>query len=211
MEITQYRHLVVDRALPPPTDDEIADLEFALGAIVPASFREFLEHANGASLNYVFEVTFPDGETALEDAGTVLRLGQHRGPYETFPGELKTAREIMKIPPAVLPFARAGGNMLFLDLRDEEQGRVIGFIHGLPTWTGRRSDSNYVEVAKSFNEFVEKLQLNRDSVLDQIEHDVASLEHVEAWETWLDRALPAWRDDPAIGRAMRIARARFAD
>lgn len=128
---------------------------------------------------------------------------------ETFVGEIRAAREYQKVPPRVLPFARdGGGSIAYLDLSAEGRGRVVAFVEGLPAWAGLRTESNFIELASSFDAYVEKLRIDRESVLDTLRNDTREPEHVDATEEWLDIGIPAWREDPELAAAVREARHR---
>ena len=48
-------------------------------------------------------------------------------------GEIRSAREYVKIPQGVLPFARdGGGSVVYLDLSREGNGRVVAFVMDRP-------------------------------------------------------------------------------
>jgi hypothetical protein len=125
-------------------------------------------------------------------------------------GEIRSAREYQKVPPGVLPFARdGGGSLVYLDLSPEGRGRVVAFVEGLPEWTGRRTESAFIELASSFDEYVIKLRIDRGAVIDRLQHDAQSIEHVDATEEWLDIGIPSWRSDPELAASVQEARRRL--
>jgi cell wall assembly regulator SMI1 len=209
MSYTRFRHLAIERAKPAPTAADIEAIEALLGASLPASFRAYLEVANGGYLDYSIDVDVGGGrmESLSFCALFSADLGKSNG--ETFVGEIRSCRECMKIPVGVLPFARdGGGSMVFLDLSPDGGGAVVAFIEGLPAWTGRRAASAFVKIASSFDDYVDKLQIDRDDVIDHLTHGVTDPSHVDAYEEWLDIGLPNWRSDRELAQAVAEARAR---
>lgn len=205
----RFRHLAIERAKPPPTREQLAVIEDLLGAPLPVSFREFLQVANGAYLEYVIDVPFGDGKSEPLSFCGIFSAKEGDFCDETFVGEIRSSREYQKIPPAVLPFARdGGGSMVYLDLSSEGNGRVVAFVEGLPEWTGRRTESEYIEVASSFDEYVSKLRIDREAVIDHLTHDAESAAHVDATEEWLDIGMPLWREDSEVVAAVTAARRR---
>jgi hypothetical protein len=207
----RFRHLAIERAKPAPGKEQLAAIEDLLGAALPASFREFLQVANGGYLKYVIDVAFGDGKS--EPLSFCGIFSAENGDFcdETFVGEIRSSREYQKIPPGVLPFARdGGGSMVYLDLSPEGNGRVIAFVEGLPEWTGLRTKSEYIELASSFDDYVNKLRIDRQAVIDHLTHDATPLGHVDATEEWLDIGMPSWREDTEMVAAVTEARLRVA-
>src|SRR5262249_53850950 len=174
MTYSRYGPLAIERAKPAPTDSQLAAIETLLGARLPASFRDFLRVANGGSLAYVVDVPMGSGNMG---SGKIEQLcfsgifSADEGTFcdETFVGEIRSAREYVKIPQGVLPFARdGGGSVVYLDLSGEGNGRVVAFVMGLPEWTGRRTESAFIELASSFDEYVAKLRIDRADVMDTL-------------------------------------------
>ena len=215
MIYSRYRHLAIEGAKPAPTDSQLAAIETLLGARLPASFRDFLRVANGGSLAYVVDVPMGSGNMG---SGKIEQLcfsgifSADEGTFcdETFVGEIRSAREYVKIPQGVLPFARdGGGSVVYLDLSGEGNGRVVAFVRGLPEWTGRRTESAFIELASSFDEYVAKLRIDRDDVIDRLAHDATDMSHVEATEEWLDIVMPRWREDAELVTILSEARRRL--
>ena len=161
--LVRYHHVVIQNPLPSPGPEELTAVEQELGAALPALFAEFLTIAHGGTCDFVFDA---DGETIslgrifrLErDPDSELRLGYD---YGTILGELGAEREAKRLPKQVLPFAQGGGDVwIYLDLTPEGSGRIVAFLQGLPDWTGLRQESAFVEVAPSFNAFLESLRVN---------------------------------------------------
>jgi hypothetical protein len=85
---------------------------------------------------------------------------------------------------------------------------VVAFVLGLPEWTGLRTKSEYIELASSFDEYVDKLRIDREAVIDHLTHDARTVGHVDATEEWLDIGMPSWREDSEIVGAVTAARRR---
>lgn len=195
---TQYRHLALDGARPAPTAQQIAAVETLLEAPLPASFLAFLQVANGAYFDYACDV--PDGEGGVEQMSFNTLFSAEDGDFcdETLVGEIRAARQHLAMPAQILPFARDGGNsMVFLDLTPEGGGRVVSYVQELPDWTGRRAHG-FIELAPSFDAWLDSLYIDRDTVLDELEHSVSEPAHLDAMAQWLDIGMPAWRRDAGI-------------
>jgi cell wall assembly regulator SMI1 len=158
--MANYRHLEFESEALPPTPEEIAAIESQLGSVLPSDFREFLQVANGAYVDYSIDVRTPETEEPLSFCGI---FSTHGDDSETFLGELKAFRELWQLPPAILPFARdGGGSYAFLDLTPKGAGAVVAFIEGLPGWTHHTQTSGFVRLAGSFSEYVDKLYREPD-------------------------------------------------
>ena len=68
--------------------------------------------------------------------------------------------------------------------------------------------SEYIELAASFDEYVDKLRIDREVVIDHLSHHATTVGHVEATEEWLDIDMPSWRGDSEVVAALREARHR---
>ena len=195
---TRYRHLAIEGAKPPPTPGQVAAIEALLEAPLPAAFLAFLQVANGACCDYACDV--PDGEGGVETMGFNTFFSADDGDFcdETLVGEIRAARQHLAMPEKILPFARDGGNsMLFLDLTDDGGGRVLAYVEELPGWTGKRA-RGYIVLAPSFDAWLDSLYIDRDTVLDELEHSVSAPSHLEAMAQWLDIGMPAWRRDAGL-------------
>jgi cell wall assembly regulator SMI1 len=202
----RFRHLAIERAKPAPTVEQLAAIEDLLGARLPTSFREFLQVANGGYLEYVIDVPFGDGKSEPLSFCGIFSAEDGDFCDETFVGEIRSSREHQKIPPGILPFARTGGgSMVYLDLSPEGNGRVVAFVEGLPEWTGLRTKSGYFELASSFDEYVDKLRIDREVVIDHLTHDAKTEGHIHATEEWLDIGMPSWREDSELVGAVIAA------
>ena len=207
-----FRHLAIEGPQSPPTPEELRAIEALLGAELPASFVEFLHVANGGYLEYVIDVpTESGGSEELSFCGIFATRSDEPVPYETFLYEIQAARETARVPEGVLPFARdGGGSAVFLDLTPEGAGRVVAFVMGLPAWTGsKRHVSAFIPVADSFDDYVAKLRLDREAILDHLTHDVREAAHVAANEAFLDIGMPEWRGDEELVRAVAEAKRRL--
>lgn len=150
---------VADDPLDPPTPGELASLEAAVGAALPPSFVAFLATSNGGRLEYALDV--PAGERSLRVV--FWSLFSTREPLPglrangRFLHELASERALKGVPDGYLPFATDGGaSVAYLDLTPEGAGRVVGYIEGLPGWTGV-PESAFFELAPSFPAFLERL------------------------------------------------------
>ena len=157
MEHSVYRHLKIFGAKGAPTSNEIREIEALLEAKLPDDFLEFLNLANGGYFDFCIDI---DNDSL--SFGDVYQTGRDsNGNYGhgTFIGEIRADREnIFQIPKKILPFARdGGGSCVFLDLTEEGDGRVVAFIQGLPEWTGKAQEDQFVELAPSFGEYVDLL------------------------------------------------------
>lgn len=208
MLYARFRHLAIDRPRPPASDDELRAVEGALGAALPASFREFLRAAGGGAVEYVIDVPTSRGGTEPMTFGSIFSA--HASDAENLLGEISSARAVTEVPPGVLPFARdGGGSVVYLDLSPEGRGRVVAFLDAKPAWTGRERASGFVELATSFDAYVEKLRIDREYVLELLESEVSAPSHVDATEEWLDIGMPGWRErDAQLATAAAAARAR---
>src|SRR5262249_12615170 len=210
MTYSRYRHPAIVRAKPAPTARRLAPPEPLLGARFPASFRDFLRVANGGYLEYVVDVPTGSGKSEPLCFGSIFSADEGTFCDETFVGEIRSAREYAKIPQGVLPFARdGGGSVVYLDLSGEGNGRVGAFLMGLPEWTGRRTESAFIELASSFDEYVAKLRIDRDELIHTLVHDATDTSHVEAAEEWLDIGMPRWREDAELVAILSEARRRL--
>ena len=209
MIYSRYRHLAIDRAKPAPTPVQLTSIERLLGAQLPTSFREFLQVANGGYIEYMIDVPFDDGKSEPLCFCSMFCADEGNFLDGTFAGEINSARQYQKVPTGILPIARdGGGSMLYLDLSPEGKGRVVAFVEGLPEWTGLRTQSAFIELASSFDEYVDKLRIDRETLVDQLRQDVKTERHVDATEEWLDVGMPKWREDSEIAGAVAEARRR---
>ena len=199
MTYSRYRHLAIKRAKPAPTDTQLTAIETLLDAHLPASFRDFLRVANGGYLEYVIDVPMGTGKT--EPLCFCYLFSADEGTFcdGTLVGEIRSAREYLKIPQGVLPFARDGGaSVVYLDLSPKGNGRVVALVTGLPEWANSRTKSAFIELTSSFDEYVAKLRIDRDVVIDQVLDEPTDMSDVDAIEEWLDIGMPRWREDSEL-------------
>ena len=86
---------------------------------------------------------------------------------------------------------------------------MVAFVMGLPEWTGLRTESAFIEVASSFDEYVDKLQIDLECIFDHLEHDVTELSHITAIEELLDTGMPDWRNNSQLVTNIQAARGRL--
>ena len=195
---TRYRHLAIEDAKPAPTARQIAAIEALLEAPLPPAFLAFLKVANGACFDYTTDV--PDGNGGVEKMGFNTFFSADEGDFcdETLVGEIRAARQHTDMPMRILHIARDGGNsMVYLDVTEEGGGRVLAYVQELPDWTGKRAHG-LMELAPSFDAWLDSLYIDRDTVLDELEHSVSEPSHLDAMAEWLDIGMPAWRRDAGI-------------
>lgn len=193
--LNHFRHVVVDDALPPPTEGEIKRLESEVGATLPDDFRRFLDVANGGELaDYSILVTHSGGDE-LMGFSSVYATRPAPGRI-TFERALRNERARKNIPEGVLPIAYdAGDSILFMDLSGDAGGRIVAFVHELPDWTGRGRSDAYVEVAPSFGEYVDQLQIETQYAQESIDRawSGSDTSAAVAVAEWLDIGMPDWR------------------
>jgi hypothetical protein len=185
---------------------EVSALEGEIGQPIPPAYRRFLEVANGGTLEYSVRVPpGPDGEPISfcnlyrlgrvehGDYGWGSLLGEYRQlPYSWLAGQLPVT--------TLLPIAcTGGGDQLFLDLAPDRYGQVVGVVHGLPEWTGRRPRNLWGVVAADFDTYLDGLfiepQVAEDVWSDHAHQDPADPGR-RVVEQWLDNGLPGWRSVP---------------
>jgi cell wall assembly regulator SMI1 len=200
--LTRYKHVVIEDFQGPPDVHEVQAIEQELGVALPSSFRQFLDVANGGTLEYSVRVPpTPDGEEML--FGMLFQAGRDRSDeygYGTLIGEARDHRRFIGIPKEVLPFAQdGGGSTVYLDLTESGRGRVVAYVIGLPAWTGLRQEDALVEVARDFDEYLSRLYLE-DDFLEETFHLLGKAisdgdeEGVRASREYLDLAVPDWRE-----------------
>src|SRR6185436_10198536 len=166
MSYTKYRHLAIEHAKAPPSESQLHAIEDELGAELPLSFKQYLDVANGGYLEYIIDV--PTGTGNSRPFHSVV-FSADTGTFcdETFVGEIRSGRDYTKIPKRILPFARdGGGSIVYLDLSSAGNGRVVAFVEGLPSWASKRTGPAFIELASSFDEYVDKLKLDLYAVVN---------------------------------------------
>jgi len=157
MDETFYKHLRIYHAKGEPSASEISEIEDLLDAKLPTSFLDFLKAANGGYFEFCIDI---EGDSL--SFGSIYQTGKDsNGSYGfgTFVGEIESERNgFLEIPRQVLPFASdGGGSYVYLDLTEEGNGRVVAFVHGLPEWTGKPQEDRFIELAASFDEYLDLL------------------------------------------------------
>ena len=71
----------------------------------------------------------------------------------------------------------------------------MAFVLGLPEWAGQRTESGFVVLALSFDEYVSKLRMDRELIIDCLEHDIERMSELDDMEQRLDIGMPQWRED----------------
>jgi hypothetical protein len=206
----QYRGLVIFGPFGPVHPEEISALESEIGQAIPPAYRSFLEVANGGTLEYSIRVPpGPEGEPIGFSNLHLLGRDQHGeygwktllGEYRRLPGSWLAQH----LPVAtLLPIARTGGDdQVFLDLAPDRYGQVLGFVHGLPEWTGLRTRNMSGVLADDFDAYLDGLFIDPD-VAEDVWSDHAGQDPADPWrrvvEQWLDVGLPGWRSRPWAAR-----------
>lgn len=211
MTLVRFGHIAIESREPAPTREVLDALEATLGAKLPDAFCEFLRHANGGYVEYVIDVPTGTGKTEQLSFCSVFSTNLSDDQSGSFLAELRCARANTEIPAGVLPFARGGGgSMAYLDLSPGGNGRVVGYVYGLPAWAGLRTESGFVALATSFDDYLSKLRIDRERILEWLAYDATELEHVQRAELMLAIGMPDWRADPEIQSAVEDARCRLA-
>jgi len=203
-EYTTFKNLVICQPQGPPDPAEVAAVEQALGVALPACYRQFLDVANGGTLDHYSVRVPPTPEGEVLCFGDVFypgRDGHGEYGYGTLLGELREHRRSLDLPREVLPIAQdGGGSTVYLDLTEKGAGRIVALVHGLPAWTGSsRQQDAFVELAPSFDAYVDLLFVDEEYLSETMGLLEDALrrgdeEQVRANRTFLDLAVPDWRD-----------------
>ena len=206
----QYRGLVIFGPFEPVDPQEISALESEIGQAIPPAYRAFLDVANGGTLPYSVRVPpGPQGEPI--SFSDLYRLGRDRhGEYGwgTLLGEYRRQSQSWlagHLPVAtLLPVARTGGSdLVYVDLAPDRYGQVLGFVHGLPGWTGLGTSDMSGVLADDFNAYLDGLFIDPD-LAEDVWSDSAHQDPADPWrrviEHWLDGGLPGWRGQPWAAR-----------
>jgi hypothetical protein len=194
----RYRHLVIEDPDEAPSEDEIRDIEQALDAKLPYDFLDFLDTANGGSLDSYF-LSVPLTPNA-EDISFGSIFSTKCSAYGGFLFELEwhtSPKYIFQIPERVLPIASgAGETYLYLDLRSSESTPVTAFIRGLPDWTGLHAYDTVIKVADNFTDYIAMLKFDVEDYKEHLLKLIAKNEtkYISATIDYLELALPNWRE-----------------
>jgi SMI1 / KNR4 family (SUKH-1) len=205
----QYRGRVVVGPFSPVDPAEVRALEYETGRAIPPAYRRFIEVANGGALPYsVCVPPGPPGEPV--SYSDLYRLGRDEdGGYGfgTLLGEYRFLPQTVlaeHLPVAtLLPIARTGGedDTLFLDLAPDRYGQVVGFVSGLPAWTGLRTHDMAGVLADDFDAYLDSLFIEPGAAEDEWS-DAAGLDPADPWrrvvERWLDLGCPAGGASPGL-------------
>jgi len=193
--LTQYRHLAIDDYAGPVDDGVFYELEKLLAVPLPPEFVDFLKVAHGGSMDF-YQIDVPIGEGAekTEPMGfsAIYRLNGGRTNHNLL-YEIEQERANRQTPKEVVPFAcNGGGSTVYLDLTPEGKGRVVAYLVGLPEWASQRQNSQFMEIAGSVSEYVDKLYVDVEEIRDELENTLRQ-ETEQAWKQWLEIAFPDWR------------------
>jgi hypothetical protein len=196
-----FHHVAIERALPVPALALLKPVEKLVGGVLPALLREFLLAAQGGSIDYVFHVPTGKKKTEAMVFGQIFALAD-------LPKEIALQRDTRNAPAGVLPIARTGGDdTLFVEL-GKHRARVIAHLTGRPAWTGRKRGEGLVELASSFEAYLDGLHIDVDAVIDGLAGHAKTKDHVDATVEYLNIGLPAWTGDKRLAAAVASARKR---
>ncbi len=200
---TKFGEIIIKDFLGAPDEAEIKALEALIQTTLPASFKAFLQVANGGNLDgYYVDIAHPDMPIPRSFSllyGTKPRLDGSK--FGIFDHEIAQSREAAQLPPQVLPIARDNsGCELYLDLTDyavSGEDRVVAFIHGIPDMDNQPEANAWVTIALSFEDFIKQLQPDEEYYLEVLEEagKKPDLERQIQTVDFLDLALPNWREN----------------
>ncbi len=180
-----YRGLIIDDTNPPPTAAQLTAVEQSLGCKLPEDYLQFLNTCNGGTAEYEIEATFDDGHSESLSFSEMFSAA-------TLLSELAEARRMEGFPArCVLPIARGGAAMLYLDLQSGYE--VVALAEGLPAWTGLRQENSLVHVADSFNAYLDALYISDEAVIHCIKYFDPRYNVPEAMAEWFDTRAHDWR------------------
>jgi hypothetical protein len=162
MKLARFPHLEVDAPKAPPTDEEIAAIQRAVGEKLPSDLLDFLAVANGGKLDYIFEL--PTESRPFPLCFYSLYSTRHpypgRSPAGLILHELEVERRLKGLRSGLLPIAADGGtSVLYVDLAPERSGRIVAYVEGLPDWGGT-PEGCFIDLAPSLDAFLAALYLN---------------------------------------------------
>jgi SMI1 / KNR4 family (SUKH-1) len=202
--VRRYRGRIIFGPFAPVHPEEIGALEADLGQPIPPAYRSFLEVANGGALEYSVRVPPGPGGEPISFCD-LYRLGRDEHSeygWGTLVGEYRQLPHSWlaeHLPVAtLLPIARTGGedDTLFLDLAPDRYGQVVGFVSGLPAWTGRRPHDMAGVLAEDFGAYLDGLFIDpqvAENVWSDHAHQDPADPRRRVVEQWLDDGLAGWR------------------
>lgn len=148
---------------PPAGDGRLDELRALVGVDLPAPFVAFLKTAGGRRIS---KYGFKSGDyTGTFACPVVYSLHADFGEYDLIK-ELRDARTHNGVPPEVVPFACClngpSDGVMYLDLTQKGGGRVTAYMAGKPAWTGRNTRGAWIDVADSFQGYLEALLVDSD-------------------------------------------------
>jgi hypothetical protein len=173
---------------------------------LPSSYRNFLQVADGGTLDYDVRLPIEVGGEVL-CFSQIFHLGRDRSGhygYGTLIGEYRTRNSLWisehRSLERMLPIAEDGGSdLLCLDLDPETYGRVMAFVHGLPAWTGLTQHDVGAVVAADFDAYLDALFIEEDHARmawEDAQHPEVSDEWRGAVRQWLDQGFTGWHARP---------------
>jgi len=200
---TKFGEIIIKDFLGAPDEAEIKAVEELLQTTLPASYKEFLQVANGGNLDgYYVDIKHPDMLVPRSFSllyGTRQRLENSQ--FGVFAHEINLSREAAQLPSEVLPIARDNsGCELYLDLTDyavSGEDRVVAFIHGIPDIEDQPDDNAWVTIALSFEDFIKQLKTDEEYYLQELAEagKKPDSERQIQMIDFLDLALPEWREN----------------
>ncbi|QDQ88376.1 SMI1/KNR4 family protein [Alcaligenaceae bacterium SJ-26] len=190
--LLQYQNRWIETTQPPASEQALEHIETVLGTTLPEDYKNFLRTVNGGYLEYDLSVSFEDGSHEYLSFSALFHADM-ADEWESNPFELTQARQHPDFPRfGVLPIARDGGSsVLYLDLRQGCQ--IVAHVAGLPAWTGKRQQDTLLVVASSFDDYLQRLTLSKETILGHIQAFDATPDTVQATLEWFDSAGKTWR------------------
>ncbi len=144
----------IGEPMPPPTSEQIAFVENLVGTKLPESYVMFLSFSNGGRPEARIFYDRTPGSYEEWEVDRFFHLSSDTDSTESVIWNYQ--HWWFDAPKEILPIAEDGsGNLICLDLTEQGGGRVIVWVHDDP-------DLPIVEVADSFEEFIDSLTLPPD-------------------------------------------------
>ncbi len=186
-----FRNRLIEETKPPPSPELVAQLEDLLGCELPADYRHFIECCNGGYSEFEIDLNFNDGTSLPVSFSTLFSLTAE-DTRNTLRFELTEARRWLGFPRKFLPIAQADrGSTLYLDLRTGY--RVVVQVIGLPVIIAECHGTMLVEVATTFNEYLDSLYISDQTILGAIRAFDPFIDDPKAMAKWFDAGSPNWR------------------